>query len=47
MKFQNLFRYMSDYKLVCNLTPGHIPRLLGLMANMGVKVRLAVTYPRI
>ena len=34
-------------KVVLNLTPGHLRRLLGLPAKTGVKVRLTVTFRRI
>ena len=34
-------------KVVLNLTPGHIRRHLGLLAKMGVKIRLKITLPRI
>ena len=34
-------------KLVLNLTPGHIRRILGQLAKMGVKVRLTFTFARI
>ena len=34
-------------KIVLNLTPGHIRPVLGVLAKMGVYVRLTVTFPSI
>ena len=34
-------------KVVLNLTPGYIRKLLGLLDKMGVMGRLTVTFPRV